>query len=279
MLTLFFFPPAVAPSSAAHFVRFLRHSHSKSVRLGVASASLARASLAALPAAAAAALDLGAAAAMLACFVTAKSAEARAEAAAMSRRLAEARGLAEWAAAVRAECKPAVARGLLAGLGAAGEAPAAAEDEPGAGAGAGADSAAAVVLAAGPLSPCRALPASLLGGVLAFAGSPSGGFGAGGRVPSLAQYLRERSSQRRRRGGGGLAEGEASAAAAAATPLALGPFSPSLLGAGRRGRASKSPVLVLKREQMLAEMELAAGAGGGGGGGAEAIVEVDGEGC
>jgi len=237
--------------------------------MGVASASLARASLAALPDAAAAALDLGAAAAMLACFVTAKSAEARAEAAAMSRRLAEARGLTEWAAAVRAACKPAVARGLLAGLGAAAEAAAGEEEN-----GGGADGAAvAAAVATGPMSPCRLAPA---GGGLALAGSPfGGGFGsAGGRVPSLAQYLRERSSQRRRRGG--PAEGEAPSAAAAATPLALGPFSPSLLCAGRRGRASKSPVLVLKREQMLAEMELAAG---GGGASAQAIVEVEGEGC
>jgi hypothetical protein len=51
----------------------------------------------------------------------------------------------------------------------------------------------------------------------------------------------------------------------------MGPFSPSALGVGRRSRASKSPVLVLKREQMLA--------GGGEAVAAGAIVEVEGEGC
>jgi hypothetical protein len=239
------------------------------VRLGVASAALARASLAQLPAAAAAALDLRATAGQLACYVTAKSAEARAEAAAMSRHLAEAGGLAVWAAAVRAECKPAVARGLLAGLGvpedsaAADEAAAAAAAPPAADA---ADAAAAAAAAAAcPASPGRGGGGGC--GAFAFpAGSPCGS----GRVPSLAQYLRERSSQRRRRGG--LLPDDAAAAAALGPALPpMGPFSPSALGVGRRSRASKSPVLVLKREQMLA--------GGGEAVAAGAIVEVEGEGC
>ena len=245
--------------------------------MGVASASLARVSLAALPAGAAAALDLPATAAMLACFVTAKSAEARAEAAAMSRCLAEARGLADWAAAVRAECKPAVARGLLAGLAVAPEAEA---DGPAAVGEAGLPSALAAAggayaAAGGPMSPGRAGCCGLAA-LVAAAGSP-----AAGRVPSLAQYLRERSSQRRRRGGLPEGAGAEGAGCIGGTPLAMGPFSPSVLGAGRRGRMSKSPVLVLKREQMLAA-ELCAAAGVGAGaraGGAEPLVEVEGDGC
>ena len=111
-------------------------------------------------------------------------------------------------------------------------------------------------------------------------GGGGGGGGAvglspslGARVPSLAQYLRERSSQRRRRSGLPERLGEAALAP-------MGPFSPSALGASaRRGRMSKSPVLVLKREQML-ESE-GAGGGGGGGGSNDALIEVadENDGC
>lgn len=230
----------------------------------LASASFAGASLAALPAAEACALDLRATAGMLACFVTSKAAEARAEAAAMSRRLADVRGIEAWAAAVNAECKPAVARGLLKGLA---DAPAEATTA----------AAAAAPEAEAAAGPADAAP-------LAFPMSPGGGGGGGGgavglspslgaRVPSLAQYLRERSSQRRRRSGLPERLGEAALAP-------MGPFSPSALGASaRRGRMSKSPVLVLKREQML-ESE-GAGGGGGGGGSNDALIEVadENDGC
>jgi hypothetical protein len=53
----------------------------------------------------------------------------------------------------------------------------------------------AYAVAGGPMSPGRAGCCGLAA-LVAAAGSP-----AAGRVPSLAQYLRERSSQRRRRGG------------------------------------------------------------------------------
>ena len=202
-----------------------------------------------------AALDLAAVAAMMACYVTSKSAEARASAAAISRILSRARGFELWADAVRAACKPAEFRGLMSGC--EGLAPQLAP----------APVAEATPDAAGPLaSPVKAAAAMLHGAPLLVPMSPGNGGAAalralagtppGAKLPSLAAYLR------RRRVSGGHAAG-----AAPAEPSPLAPRSPmaaqssySALSPGPAARrqmsdrelrrASKSPVLVLKRAQV-----------------------------
>ena len=109
----------VEPSSADLFFSFLRHSHSKSRPLSIASATLADTCLAHVPAAELEALDLCAAASLAKAFVASKSAEARGAAAAISRHLAEARGFEAWSAAVASVTKPIEFRDLMAGCRAA----------------------------------------------------------------------------------------------------------------------------------------------------------------
>jgi hypothetical protein len=216
---------SITPSSHTLMFAFLRHSNSKSRPLSVACAKLAHSSLMNMASSDLLTLNLTMTATMIACFVTSKSSEARTAAADISRKISVSRGFACWTEVLKASCKPAEVRGLVSSisdLAVADECEVIDDDI--------SPPISAILV---PMSPGTG-SSSALAAMRRATGSP-----AGAKIPSLAQYLRRRRS--------GLPSSLSKNVLDADAVPQRSPFSPNVISR----RLSKSPVILLTREQQL----------------------------